>query len=459
MAAIKQTLKLGLSQQLALTPQLQQSIRFLQLSTLELHEELTQILEANPFLEEVQEESQEAGEVLPGEEEKNTADLEEEGFSLDDWEQASGQESWEGREEETRAAEESFFNHLHKQADFLAIDEETRLLVHVLIEHLDDRGYLCSELPEIGRNFPEIPEESWRLALRYLQSLDPPGTGARSLAECLSLQLLGLPPSPKRALAQEILAHCPEALAARDWGQIRKTLGAKEEEISLALGILRLLKPFPGEAWQEAEHNPVVPDVVARKEEGAWKAVLNPQVVPRVRLHSLYSEIASRSGHSGMLHQHLQEARWVIKSIEQRFSTILLVSQAIIRHQEEYFEQGVAALRPLVLREVAEEVGMHESTVSRVTTQKFLASPQGVHELKYFFSSHISTVEGGACSSKAIRALIGTLIRTEDPKKPFSDAKIAEVLGAQGYVVARRTVAKYRELLRIPAAPQRRRVF
>jgi len=291
-----------------------------------------------------------------------------------------------------------------------------------------------------------------------LQSFDPPGVGARSAAECLSLQLHRLD-SPAKALALTIVNQHLELLAARDYTRLKKALSVDEPALKAAHELIRSLAPFPGHAFGRVEADFVVPDVIVRKTSAGWMAQLNPDVMPRLRINEMYAQILRSSrGESGAanLQQKLQEARWLIKNIQQRFDTILRVSQAIVERQKSFFTHGEIAMRPLVLREIADTLGLHESTISRVTTNKYMATPMGTFELKYFFGSHVSTETGGAASSTAIRALIKQLVGAEDPKNPLSDSRIAELLGEQGFVVARRTVAKYREALKIPAVNLRK---
>jgi RNA polymerase sigma-54 factor len=302
--------------------------------------------------------------------------------------------------------------------------------------------------------------------LNLLRSFDPPGVGAHDLADCLSLQLKRLPrrqwPSVDGweaacAIAQD---HLP-LLAARDWTRLKKALNLKDHEedeqtLRDAQALIRTLQPLPGQDFDGEEAAYVLPDVIVRRTKAGWTAALNPDVMPRLRVNDLYSRILRRNKGPSNLSMQLQEARWLVKNIHQRFDTILRVSQAIVERQREFFTHGEVAMRPLVLREIAEVLGLHESTISRVTTQKYMLTPTGTFELKYFFGSHVATDTGGAASSTAIRALLKQLVAAEDVRQPLSDSRLAEMLGEQGIVVARRTVAKYRESLRIPAVTQRK---
>ena len=298
--------------------------------------------------------------------------------------------------------------------------------------------------------------EELSIGLCRLQNFEPPGIAARTPSECLDLQLRALPASCERDLAQAIVRHHLDQFAARDFTRIRKALGCDDEALRGAQALIRSLNPRPGAQFALLDTRYVVPDVVVRKVRGVWKATLNGEAMPRLRINRLYADILqSQRGSRGntsaaSLAGQLQEAKWLIKNVQQRFDTIQRVSQAIVDRQRAFFDHGEVAMRPLTLREIADTVSLHESTISRVTTQKYLASPRGIFELKYFFGSHVATDTGGAASSTAIRALIKQLVSAEDGHKPLSDARIAEILGEQGIVVARRTVAKYRESMNIP---------
>jgi RNA polymerase sigma-54 factor len=303
--------------------------------------------------------------------------------------------------------------------------------------------------------------EELAIALQHLQHFEPAGVGARSPGECLCLQLRNLKQTEAdeavRRLAFEIAEKHLELLASRDYTRLKSATGADEEALRGAQRLIQALNPRPGAAFAKVEARYVIPDVIVRKSRNVWRATLNPDAMPRLRINRLYAELAAgaRSGGAGISSQ-LQEARWLIKNVQQRFDTILRVSQAIVDRQRHFLEHGEVAMRPLVLREIAQVLGLHESTISRVTTQKFMATPRGTFELKYFFGSHVATEAGGAASSTAIRALIKQLVSAEDAKAPLSDARISQILGEQGIVVARRTIAKYRESLQIPPVNQRK---
>jgi len=491
---MRQGLQLRLSQHLALTPQLQQSIRLLQLSTLELNAEIDQALQENPLLERDEPEfappvdaSMEApfpsaadpqaptpAESEPSGETRNEERSDDESWGVD-FSGSSGQrdpndDDLDGGE--TQAASTSLREHLGAQLALTQLCDHDRAMVSFLIEALDDDGYLTQALDELlelladESTSPEAREqllEELGIALRHLQHLDPAGIGARNAQECLTLQLKATPTSAERDLALAIVARHLDLLAAHDFPRIKKSLNCDDDQLRIAQDLIRSLNPRPGAQYAAIETRYVTPDVTIRKLRGQWVAALNNDAMPRLRINRLYANILQgqrgSNGSAGSvagLATQLQEAKWLIKNVQQRFDTILRVSQAIVDRQRAFFDHGEVAMRPLTLREIAETVELHESTISRVTTQKYLASPRGVYELKYFFGSHVATDSGGAASSTAIRALIKQLVSAEDGKKPLSDARIAEILGEQGIVVARRTVAKYRDLLSIPPVTLRK---
>ncbi|HXF66575.1 MAG TPA: RNA polymerase factor sigma-54 [Burkholderiales bacterium] len=461
---MKQSLQLRLSQHLTLTPQLQQSIRLLQLSTLELNQELERILQENPLLERddgIREEPSvrpaPGSSVEAGAPEATAADSGGENFSVLDEAPAAGfrEEPEEGEYPQPAADKPTLRAHLTAQLSLLKLPERDRLLVTLLIDSLDDDGYLTQPLEEIAAIPPAelgVECEELKIALKHLQNLEPPGVGARSLGECLALQLAALPEdTPHRAAAIEIVSHHLEVLAARDFAKLRRLLRCDEETLRAAQKLITGLNPRPGRDFSTEETRYVVPDVLVRKHKGLWTAALNPEAVPKLRVNRLYADILSRNRHacSQQLASQLQEAKWLIKNVQQRFETILRVAQAIVDRQSNFFEHGEIAMRPLVLREIAQALGLHESTVSRVTTQKYMHTPRGIFELKYFFGSRVATETGGAASSTAIRALIKQLVMAENARQPLSDGQISEILAQQGIMVARRTVAKYRESLQI----------
>jgi len=476
---MKQSLQLRVSQHLALTPQLQQSIKLLQLSTLELNQEIEQFLQDNPLLER-DEAASDMTTFTPGGDalqtpqtvttptESETTPATDSGEDLN-WgsDFSSGNGSGNNRDPndddtdagEIQAAATSLGDYLLTQLAMTQLSPRDRALVGFLIEALDDDGYLSPSLNELVDVLPEElgddPEElleELQIALRHVQNFDPIGVGARNPRECLLLQLAVLPKTPTQELATAIVSSHLEQLAARDFTRIKKALGCSDDALRDAQTLIKGLNPRPGAQYTTLDTRYVTPDVMVRKYRGRWTANLNSDAMPRLRINRLYAELLrqSRGSSSSGLGGQLQEAKWLIKNVQQRFDTILRVSQAIVDRQRAFFDHGEVAMRPLTLREIADTLGLHESTISRVTTQKYLASPRGVYELKYFFGSHVSTDTGGAASSTAIRALIKQLVGAEDGHKPLSDARIAEILGEQGIVVARRTVAKYRESLNIP---------
>lgn len=473
---MKPSLQLKLSQHLALTPQLQQSIKLLQLSTLEFNQEIERYLLENPLLEREDSEppaqtfGTQAGDALghtEAEPVRETTTTYEESSTERDWggEGGGGSSSRSTDDEETdyqefHAAEVSLRDHLSSQLSLLPLPERDRSLALFLIEALDEDGYLHQSLEEIAEMLPaelEIDPDELAIALRHIQHLDPTGVGARSPQECLLLQLATLEPSPTRTLAMQIVRGHLDQLAARDFTRIRRVLGCSDDELRDAQTLIRSLNPRPGAQFSPMDTRFVVPDVTVRKTRGEWTVSLNQEAMPKLRINRLYAEILQGNRGSGLSSQ-LQEAKWLIKNVQQRFDTILRVSQAIVDRQRQFFDYGEVAMRPLTLREIADQVSLHESTISRVTTQKYMATPRGIFELKYFFGSHVATEAGGAASSTAIRALIKQLVGAEDPKRPLSDARIAEILGQQGIVVARRTIAKYREALNIPPVNLRKSI-
>ena len=468
---MKHSLQLKLGQHLTLTPQLQQSIRLLQLSTLELNQELEQMLQDNPLLEREDEDE------TPSEAPAHTAEAEtqvtettaapepsnesEPATSLDDadWNDYS---SASGDDEDNDYAQgavsgATLREHLLNQLIVSPLTVRDRTLVAALIDDLDEAGFLTQPLEDIAAGLAdeleELEPEEVETALKHLQNMDPTGVGARNLAECLTLQLRALPAdTPARDDAIRLTTHHLDLLAARDVGKLKKMLGIDDSALRAARALILSLNPRPGAAFGADETHYVIPDVFVRKVKGMWIASLNADAMPKLRVNRVYADILARHRENGgnQLATQLQEARWLIKNVQQRFDTILRVSQAIVDRQRHFFEHGDVAMRPLVLREIAEEVSLHESTVSRVTTQKYILTPRGIFELKYFFGSHVATDSGGACSATAIRALIKQLVGAEDAKRPLSDSQIADILSKQGIIVARRTIAKYRESLQIP---------
>lgn len=353
--------------------------------------------------------------------------------------------------------------HLHGQLNLLTLPERDLALACAVVESLDDDGYLRQPLDEIVEGSglePPPSEDECRIALRRVQSLDPAGVGARTVAECLLLQIPGIEDEAERALARRIVSDHLQCLAAKDMHRLARLLERPMPEVQAACDRIRRLDPHPGWRFDASQTHYIAPDVVVKRVRGQWTAMLNPAVVPRLRMNKVYAEMFQRhrNGSNAELSAHLQEARWTLRNIEQRFSTILSVAQAILRRQHRFFDLGALAMKPLCLKEIAKEVGLHESTVSRVTNNKYMATPLGVFELKYFFSRPMAITEGRAFSATAIRELIKDMIAAEDANAPLSDAQIARLLARQGLEVARRTVTKYRQALKIEAVERRRAV-
>ncbi len=461
---MKPSLQFRLSQHLTLTPQLQQSIRLLQLSTVELNQEIERLLAENPVLE--REEAQEDA-VAPAPASQALAPAGNEAPAPEpDWPvepavawRGSGDDDEELDRTSTAADLPTLREHLCTQLSLTNLGARDRALVQVLIDALDEDGYLTQPLEEIAALLPveaEAGVDELAIALRHLQNMEPAGVGARSPAECLSLQMKALPEDAVRNLALEIVEKHLELLASRDYTRLKSATGADDDGLRAAQRLIQSLNPRPGAEFARVEARYVIPDVIVRKVRNVWRASLNPDAMPRLRINRLYAELAAGQRAGGALSAQMQEARWLIKNVQQRFETILRVSQAIVDRQRHFFEHGDVAMRPLVLREIADTLGLHESTISRVTTQKYMATPRGTYELKYFFGSHVATDAGGAASSTAIRALIKQLVAAEDARAPLSDSRISQILAEQGIVVARRTIAKYREALQIPAVNQRK---
>ncbi len=501
---MKPSLQVRLSQHLALTPQLQQSIRLLQLSTLELHQEVEQMLDSNPFLE-TDDDALAADEpplperaparddlVIGDGEEPPLPEVTAADFGTterEDWANGTEGDDFDGIRElpslaggaapgggdddfepqERAALGPTLAEHLRQQIVGMRLAPEERAAVHVLIESLNEDGYLNDSLEDIasgvlgadaGGEQRDALLERLQMALRLLQSLDPPGVGAHDLAECLVLQLRHRPRCEAQAVAIIVAKHHLELLAKRDFKKLAAATGADDELLKAAQALIVSCEPKPGRPFGRDEGAPVVPDVIVQKSGRGWRVVLNPDVVPRLRINDVYAQaIKGGRGHNGSaapLATRLQEARWFVKNVQQRFDTIVRVSQAIVERQKGFFTHGEIAMRPLVLREIADELGLHESTISRVTTAKYMATPLGTFELKYFFGSGLATEAGGNASSTAVRALIKQLVAGEDAERPLSDNQLSEMLAEQGIMVARRTVAKYREALRIAPANLRK---
>lgn len=483
---MKPSIQLRLSQQLTMTPQLQQAIKLLQLSALDLQMEVQEALETNPMLELAEDEVEAPGEAeasaTSGSEaedrdldlERNDADIPADLPVDSAWDDIydvpssySGPD--EGDEQEfanVSQGGESLQEHLLWQASLAHFNDRDMELARLLIDGIDERGYLGATLEELLASLDpefEVELDELEAVLHRIQTFDPVGVGARNLGECLSLQLRQLPAAtPWRNEALNLVENHLELLGSRDYAQVQRRMKISEDELREVIQLIQTLNPRPGNEVGGEEPQYVVPDVTVRKHRGSWLVELNPEASPRLRVNPGYAALVRRADNSqdnNFLRTQLQEARWFLKSIQSRNETLLKVATCIVEHQRGFLEHGEEAMKPLVLHDIAEAVEMHESTISRVTTQKYMLTPRGIFELKYFFSSHVSTASGGEASSTAIRALIKKLIAAEHPSKPLSDSKIAKILSEQGVNVARRTIAKYREVMAIPPSNERKRLL
>lgn len=470
---MKASLQLRLSQQLTLTPQLQQSIRLLQLSTQDMQQEVARMLDENPMLELADEvvfnnftgesrngerASEKAGKNASEDASERRNDDDNAPVDALDWNSRSSSHSDDDENDaypEQAAGQASMREYLHSQLSVSQLDSRDRLIIGMLIDALDENGYLAQDLNELAELLPAelgITLDDLETALVQLQYLDQPGLGARSLSECLALQLKALPEdTPQRDLAICLVSGHIDLVAAHDFAKIKKLLRCSDDSLRIAQNLIVNLNPKPGDEFDHSVADYVIPDVIVEKHKGQWRARLNLDAMPRLRVNQLYANILQqRDDKSGApLQAQLQEASWLVKSLQQRFETILRVAQAIVEQQGAFLEHGEIGMRPLVLREIADALELHESTVSRSTTQKFMRTPRGIYEFKYFFGSGLVTESGGVCSSAAIRELIKQLVGGEDPCKPLTDGRMSEILAQQGIVVARRTIAKYREALHI----------
>ncbi|SHH70999.1 RNA polymerase factor sigma-54 [Pollutimonas bauzanensis] len=454
----RQSLELRQHQQLALTPQLQQSIRFLQLSAQELELEVAQALLENPMLEHEEEYDIVAADTVAEE-----AQAREDRWPLLGTASRAGNNN--ADDEPTRpetAMPESLQDHLLQQLHLTRAQQRDCALVTLLIDELDQNGYLPTPLEDILQYLPPelaVDIDELQAALRLLQSFDPPGVGATSLADCLCLQLehsqaLSATPVPADILACATLIARDHlaVLASGNLNRLRDALSCDQETLRAAHALLLQMEPRPARNWATSTADYVTPDVLVRKVKGRWRASLNPAVVPKLRINSVYESLLDRAPAAPAMQGQLQQAQGLIKSMNQRFVTILRVTQAIVDRQQEFFEQGVGAMRPLLLRDISQELELHESTVSRATRQKYAQTPWGVIELKRFFGAALQTDDGATTSATAVRSLILKLVGEESAKKPLSDSQIAIRLAEQGVVIARRTVAKYREAAGIEPA-------
>ncbi|MGH8645021.1 MAG: RNA polymerase factor sigma-54 [Gammaproteobacteria bacterium] len=499
---MKQSLQLRLGQNLTMTPQLQQAIRLLQLSSVELNLEVQQALESNMMLEPADDadsaterefganspsgETQQQDSVetptetaeldtvaaLSGEDQDIPSELAVDSAWEDIYDGASGYaapaKDSDGMEfENQQQPDESLRERLLWQLNLLPLSETDRLIAMTIVDSINADGYLGCDLEDIRDTIGsgselDIGLDEIEAVLHRVQRVDAPGLAARDLRECLMLQLEELEPStPWLSEARRLVRDHLELLGARDYNQLMRRLKMGTEELQQVIALIQSLNPRPGSQIESAQTEYLVPDVFVRKVKGSWQVELNPESIPHLRINPYYASMVRRADTSVdnlSMKAHLQEARWFIKSLQSRGETLLRVATAIVERQQGFLEHGEEAMKPLVLHDIAEALDVHESTISRVTTRKYMHTPRGIYELKYLFSSHVSTVVGGECSSTAIRAVIKKLVACEDPRKPLSDSKIAKLLGEKGVNVARRTVAKYRETMTIPPSNERKRL-
>jgi RNA polymerase sigma-54 factor len=482
---LKPALQLKLGQQLTMTPQLQQAIRLLQLPVLELQAQIREALETNVMLEPEDESgSLETGDAVepPFEapsgttaSESGDSDEREPAADVDmvedpEWSdsQVTGpsEAPWSGGDDQSQdfsdARGETLQEHLTWQLEMSRLNEREMRLGAAIIDAINDDGYLIEPLDEIARNLqPEIVATSAEVerVLRHVQAMDPAGVGARSVSECIQLQLRQLDAdTPGRDTALLIASSYLDQVADQQYALLRRQLRVTEEEMEHALVLVRACQPRPGSSVHSVPAEYIVPDVFVRRTERGWAVEINPASLPRIRVNQSYAGLIGRSADHAMLRTQLQEARWLIRSLEIRNETLLKVARCIVQRQSAFLEHGDEHMQPMILKDVAEAVQMHESTISRVTTNKYMHTHRGVFEFRYFFSSHVAASDGTEMSSTAIRAKIRKLVAAEESDKPLSDSRIAEILSQEGVLVARRTVAKYREALGIPPSSERKRV-
>jgi len=478
---MKLSVGLKVANSLSLTPQLQQAIRLLQLSNLELEQEIQLQLESNPLLEQIDDENS-----ISTLSNSNNTDIHELDQSLNadhlpeelpvdtHWDevyihQSTALETPEFQEQEDNNHKSlNLKQHLLEQINLLHFSQIDQLIAYCLVDSLDQRGFLEAEIEEITASVQnllaemgheeEVEDDEVYVVLKHIQQLDPLGAGSRNLAECLRIQLEALPSVPVVQDALILLEHY-HLLIANDLGKLLKQTGLNTERLKSAINMLKTLKAYPGIEFEDESSNYQIPDVIVSKKDQIWHVQLNTDILPKLRINSFYAGMIRRADQStdnNYLKDQLYEAKNFIKSIDERHKTLLKVASCIVEHQRTFFEIGAEGMKPLILREVAEEVQLHESTVSRVTSNKYMLTPRGLFELKYFFSSHVGTTSGGEASSTAIRAMIKKLVSNENPRKPLSDNSITNLLKEEGIDVARRTVAKYRESLNIPSSSDRK---
>ncbi|WP_168382171.1 MULTISPECIES: RNA polymerase factor sigma-54 [Acinetobacter] len=480
---MKLSVGLKVANSLSLTPQLQQAIRLLQLSSLELEQEIQLQLDSNPLLEKVEEQS-DVESLSAADTDRDQKDLTNElnadhlpdDLPVDtDWDDvythqptSLGTPEYEERED-NRQGVLGLKEHMLEQINLLHFSKIDQLIAYCIIDSLDDKGFLESDISEITASVQHlldsmeyedsIEDDEVLVVLKHIQRLEPVGVGSRHLAECLLIQLESLPANtPCRQDAMQLMTHY-ELLISNEIPKLLKQTGLNTDQLKCAVELLKTLKPHPGMEFEDKESDYQIPDVVVMKKNDSWQVQLNPDVMPKLRVNSFYANMIRRADQSDdnqYLRNQMLEAKNFIKSIDERHKTLLKVATCIVEHQRTFLEIGAEGMKPLVLRDIAEEVELHESTVSRVTTNKYMLTPRGLFELKYFFSSHVGTTSGGEASSTAIRAKIKKLIAEENLRKPLSDNAIANILKEEGIDVARRTVAKYRESLHIPSSSERK---
>ena len=479
---MKQSLQLRIGQNLTMTPQLQQAIKLLQMSTLDLQQEIQQALESNMMLE-LDEDDLHSNE--PREKKIDNSDqVTSEGSQTDIPDELPVDVSWDdvyeisstvGEEvgeqpdvtDSMRSSSQTVREHLRWQLEMLPISERDYAIAVSIIDAVNLDGYLDTDLQDIFQGLQEqlqdLEFDEVQTVLHMIQNFDPIGVAAVDLADCLGLQLQQLPDSiPYKYDAIDFVKQHLDLLATCDQAKLIKRIGFSEQQMKAVLALIRTLDPKPGAKLQATDVEYVVPDVFVSKFKGHWTVSLNPEIAPKLRVNPIYSGMIKRADNSQdniSMKNHLQEARWFIKSLHSRNDTLLRVAKSIVDKQGDFFEHGAIAMKPMVLRDIADELELHESTISRVTTQKYMHTPHGVIEFKYFFSSHVSTEQGGECSATAIRALIKELVGNENPAKPLSDSKISDLLNEKGINIARRTIAKYREAMLIPSTSQRKRLI
>ena len=486
---MKQSIQLRIGQQLTMTPQLQQAIRLLQLSTLELHSEIQNALDSNPMLEQGEAEPADLHETGETEGNRETdaveAELPRSGDSTEtipddlpvdsNWDDIfdTGATSYSSpAADEHRESYDTFtvsrgdlHDHLNWQVDLTKLSDTDRLIATALIDAIDEGGYLTQDITELHRNLTgelEIEPEEVEAVLHRIQQFDPVGVGARNLGECLALQLAQFDPDTPWLLEAGILIRDHlHLLGSHDYNTLIRRMRITKDELQHVIHLIQSLNPRPGSPFSAMEPEYIVPDVYVTRHAGQWRVELNTESIPKLRINTFYANMVKRANNSSentYLRNNLQEARWFLKSLQSRHETLIKVANSIVARQRAFFDYGEEAMKPMVLRSIAEEVEMHESTISRVTTRKYMHTPRGIYEFKYFFSSHVSTEAGGECSATAIRAIIKKLVGAENPAKPLSDSQMASLLAEQGIQVARRTIAKYRESLSIPPSNERKRL-